>query len=365
MILSFKQFLKENGNVEKAWDLKAIPVPSFGREDDPHLAQYTFIREKIISEFGEERFKQLESGKNVLFRGFANGYSIGQLATIDSANAVRYSRDTNNLYQLMISQSEAQKHIPDRSSSLICSTDWRKASRFGKIYAVLPYPSVKSFGYVDAEDMFDITLKLGSLAPQLPTIGVEKLSRALGHVLQLIGVSHNDPSNKRFNSAAGLNAAFAKVDPETLGMIWAMCFTRPSTLSLISSNNQIGHADDINALNEASSLVRAFIDFGAFADFAEVKRIASSALKVLKNPNVQRNDKSGRVELMLKTVEAISQLASKGRDKFFTNLSTRIFNNESTTGIHHAQSVQQIPADTECWFSGKCMIVDFRMIQGQ
>ena len=360
-MITFKRFLQEGRNVQAAWDITHFSPPSFkDPSKDPDIVRYEFAKEKIIQEFGKERFEQLVKGKNVLFRGFKDSSGLGTIATIDSTNARRMSRDTNNLYQLMLARSQDLKHIPDRSNSLICSTNLEKADRFGKLYAVIPYPSVKDFGYVHAEDMFEAYVKMGDLSPQWNNMTVETLSRLMEYLVHLVG-GGDLRKNYKFDDADALDIEFGNVDSETMGMLWAMCFVRPSTLELISSDRSL-EGKNRDAISAAAGVVRNIIDHQLYPKPAEAARIARAAIKALNSPEVQ---KISKVDLVLKSAEAARKIHAKDPDSFFTNISSKIFSVDTEQGssIMHAKSIAEIPENVECWFSGKCMIVDYMLIK--
>lgn len=359
-MITFKQFLKES-NVQSAWDVTHFPPPSFkDPSKDPEMVWYEFAKEKVIQEFGKERFDQLVKGKNVLFRGFKDSSPIGKISVIDSTNARRMSRDTNNIYQLMMARSQDLKHIPDRGNSFICSTDPEKADRFGKLYAVIPYPSVTDFGYVYADDMFEARIKMGDLAPQWDSISVETLSRLMGYVIHLVG-GGDLQKNYRFDDADSLDIEFGNVTSDVMGMLWASCFRRPSTLELIASDRSL-EGQDREAIADVAKMVRNIIDHQLFPRPAEAARIARAALKTLNKPEVQKIPK---VDLIIRCAEAATKLHAKDPDAFFTNLSTKIFSRDDEHGsaVMHAKKISDIPENVECWFSGKCMVVDYMLIK--
>jgi hypothetical protein len=63
-----------------------------------------------------------------------------KLSYIDSSTGIRTSKDTDNVYQLMmaISRPLNKAGIPDRSKSLICSTSLTSASSYGAVSVVVP-----------------------------------------------------------------------------------------------------------------------------------------------------------------------------------------------------------------------------------
>jgi len=58
--------------------------------------------------------------------------------TIEPALYTRHARNTENYYMSIIDESEYWKDYPKRSKSIICSLSKSKASRYGKVYRVIP-----------------------------------------------------------------------------------------------------------------------------------------------------------------------------------------------------------------------------------
>lgn len=117
-MITFKQFLAE-GKV-KTWDHAAID------------AEKAF---ELLNAYCKSGLASIANG-SVLWRGDKNH---GPYRAIDPSTGLRTSKDTDNLYQLLMDNSSALSEYPSRSKSLICSTSQGTAQSYNEIvYAVFP-----------------------------------------------------------------------------------------------------------------------------------------------------------------------------------------------------------------------------------
>lgn len=122
-MLTFKEFIAEG--IVKKWEVVSVDVQKANALLNAHC---------------KSGFESIANG-SVLWRGDANR---GEYVAIDSSTGVRTSKDTNNLYQMMMDASTNLKHVPSRSKSLICSNDFKIADKYGsKLYAVFPEDGTK------------------------------------------------------------------------------------------------------------------------------------------------------------------------------------------------------------------------------
>lgn len=117
-MISFKEFLVEKK--VRSWDINIIDV------------------KKAISLLNancREGLQAISTG-GLLYRGFKHKSAV---MTIDTSLGARTSRDTNNIYQVMMEVSGALRDYPKRSQSLICSTDSQEASTYGAVMVIIPF----------------------------------------------------------------------------------------------------------------------------------------------------------------------------------------------------------------------------------
>lgn len=125
-MITFKAYLEEASNIKKKWDIKK----SNKKENLAAVEQLLKIK--------CSKSLKLALDGQLLWRGFTSGLT-SKFAIIDSSDSVRVSKDSNNLYQLMLDTSPALKGYPSRSNSIICSTIRQDAVMYGDLYAVFPF----------------------------------------------------------------------------------------------------------------------------------------------------------------------------------------------------------------------------------
>jgi hypothetical protein len=119
-VISFKEFLTEK-KIEP-WSVEKISV-------DEAIA--------MLNKYCKSGLKAIETG-TLLYRG-SKGLGGQSFKVLDSTNSVRTSRDTSNMYQLMMDTSESMSKIPSRSNSFICSTSRNTAENYGHTAVVFPF----------------------------------------------------------------------------------------------------------------------------------------------------------------------------------------------------------------------------------
>lgn len=80
------------------------------------------------------------SNNGILYRGFKHS---SKAMVIDASTGERTSKDTNNLYQLMMDNSTALVDYPKRSKSLICTSKLWEAESYGRAAAIIPFDGTK------------------------------------------------------------------------------------------------------------------------------------------------------------------------------------------------------------------------------
>ncbi len=87
-----------------------------------------------------------------VFRGVGEE-SSGDFVLVKPSQSVRVSKNTHNLYTLVIDGSSKWSKYPNRSKSIICTTDRSNTGAYGKTYIVLPKDGYK-FGVCPTYDMW-------------------------------------------------------------------------------------------------------------------------------------------------------------------------------------------------------------------
>jgi hypothetical protein len=190
-MISFKQFLSETAI--KKWDVEHI-----GLEGLVTLlnAQFKSGLESIKN--GSILFRGLSGGKNE-----ADGYKI-----IDTTKAHRTSRDTNNIYQLLMDNSAGFKDYPKRKNSLICSTGLTTAENYGTVNVLIPIDGTK-IAALKHPDIFSQSLH----TPLVQSgIGVQEVSNEIEMFLRELGLR----GNKVFDDMQVLDDFLTNVAPDKI-----------------------------------------------------------------------------------------------------------------------------------------------------
>jgi len=125
--------------------------------------------------------KGLEAVTNggLLFRGFKHDVAV---MTIDSSKGERTSRDTNNIYQLMMDLSDKMTDYPSRSKSLICSSNLAEAASYGSPMVIIPFDGTEVVAST-VDDFIDNEISsdwLGLMDIQEFSLSMEKVISSLG-----------------------------------------------------------------------------------------------------------------------------------------------------------------------------------------
>ena len=200
-MISFKEFLTER--IITPWEI-----------EHPDVGEAISILNKNC----KSGLAAIASG-SLLYRGFKrlksgeSGFTI-----IDTANAERTSKDTNNLYQLMMDTSSAFRCYPSRSNSLICSTDVYTASVYGDTYVIFPFDG--TLLAVSKQSDFIEQLMLNPLSNDKLSLG--RFSKALHSFLFRLKVRPS--ADQKFTSASIIDSQLANIPKEKILKAWDYFF---------------------------------------------------------------------------------------------------------------------------------------------
>jgi hypothetical protein len=178
----------------------------------------------------------LETGKGY-FRGTGlAGNKFPDATFVDTKNSNRLSRDTHNLYQLVIDASGHFKGLPSRTNSLIMTSSMQDAKTMysgssSMLYQVFPYD-----GTVIAQaDGQDFIYKAFEIRLLTVTLTLEQLDSKLMDVFKLLGIEHQvhrlekqySTLANKFNNVDLLDAEFAKISLAKLVEAFTLVFDLP------------------------------------------------------------------------------------------------------------------------------------------
>lgn len=154
----------------------------------------------LLKENGLAALRAIKNG-TVLYRGMGE-QRLRHPVSIISVKSQRVSRDTNNIYQLMMDASPALSEFPSRSKSLICSTRIIGGAVYGDPYVILPFDDTDIA--VSSESDFPVT--------DIDNYGFDlyELSQNLGYVLEY-GFGIRPESGKTYLSIDRIDSMLSKV----------------------------------------------------------------------------------------------------------------------------------------------------------
>lgn len=301
MTATFKQFLTES-NVSKKWDLTSL--------DNAGMVS-------LLNAHAKDGLKAITNG-GLLWRGFVNSPASGAVV-IDSTNARRRSKDTNNIYQLMMDASPALSKYPSRSNALIASTSYSYATSYagkGGAHALIPFDGTE-IAVLSVLDIlaqrFDSPLRTGHVhitgMHPFPTF------------LDSIGLKAKGADNAWTFTPQQANAVMAKYSAEELFVIWDMW--SGSRFSIRDTQSREG---------------RAFI--------------ATAAKELLASGPTFPNSKDGRVYALFKDNPTSRWTAISGA-----------MMTPATLDISLVKYGGKMPVKNEVWFSGKAIVIPIEIFK--
>jgi hypothetical protein len=258
---------------------------------------------------------------NVMWRGMENVSQ--QAAVIDTINSSRTSRDTNNLYQLMMDISPHLKEFPSRSKSLICANNEEQASGYlGSTYAVFPFDGVDVCTAKEA-DLHD------TLLTELST-DLYLLNSELARVFAKFGIQPNTAD--KFTDAQLLDKQL----------------THANSLMLL-----LVLADVCRSIVNVEKVVKAYDGPGTFYNILRMpEKQAQIYLDAL------RKALPGKVSSFGKKL--LSEFDAHP-DKKFSALSAMLM---TPNRLHlNLQKPGSLRLHGESWFSGKCVVIELRIFR--
>jgi hypothetical protein len=316
--IKFKQFLADATlpkNVMKKWASRKIDI-------DRAI--------KLLNTHCKDGLKAISNG-GVIQRGFSEKLPHN-LQIMDSSKGHRLSRDTINLYQMMMNSSEALSDYPSRSNSFICLSS--RSEYYGSRYVMIPFDNTK-VAVIEKDDIFDVYVKnISGLARSNPST----LSGVSGSVMSLlrffkIGPEIATKNGYKFDGqTAAIDKKLANISPKTLTIAYE--FLVDST-SIDSEVHRI--------------MVKEMKHFEPYDSDSNATAIA----KLLTHYNSNDFNKS----------KTFFNLMNDNPDKKFTAWCSALFTPDSL-GLSLMQYGDFIPPRLECWFSGKAIVMSLKLWAG-
>jgi hypothetical protein len=200
-MITFKQYLEEAAVVK--WEAQPLAIKQ--------------AIELLNLEY-RDGLKAITTG-GVLFRGDWK-LNKTKISVIDTTNSRRTSKDTTNLYQLMMDISPSLKGFHSRSNSLICSSNSDTARQYAKSNAtfiivpidgtIITVSSQEDFGqnqFINGNGLFK-------------SLDLSYFDARLCLFLDYLGMR----TPKKFTNAAEIDDFLSRVDPDKFTKSWCLTF---------------------------------------------------------------------------------------------------------------------------------------------
>jgi hypothetical protein len=327
---TFKEFLLET-NVVAAWESR--PLAKFAAAD-------------YILSNSKESFTSALTHDGVLFRGFhSSPITSGYIAAaIDPSTGKRVSKDSNNLYQLMMDSSTELVGYPSRSKSLICTSNPLQASAYGEVHVVIPKDGAKVCT-IKKGDMFAVAL---SGIWQYSANGVHNT-----YPVDLGSVNESSlnmfftlfKSHPKFVDAAQIDSAMSAFNSDELCVLFLMC---AEDITDYVKNHLGSHftTEDLDGVLRLNLYAKSGSSYREVSgDLHLVKKIARliKGLTLPTNLNKPIRD--------MKTLLAGTSSSSR-----FTDVASKLMT-PTKLGLNVIDFGDSLRQKVECWTSEQCLVI--------
>jgi hypothetical protein len=322
-MITFKQYLTEQNISEaviKKWSVDGVDV-------DTAIS--------TLNEYAKDGLKAIQNG-GVIYRGFAEKpRGKHDFFIMDSSTGERTSRDSDNLYQLMLSASTKMKDFPDRSKSFICTTNKDTARSYGRVYVIVPFDNT-NLAVSKKSDFYDQLIK-SPIFKDDPN-HMYSISRFL------IASGAETSKFGKFVDATKIDNDLKKLSPEMLLLNWDIYVNHKS---LKFKNEKFQQMYDYIHYKPISSKIS-----------VPINQFSSSTVKTLAKlaPEIA----AGRFTSSSTSLMRVYEIFKSTKDHRFTALSSEIMTPKSTdlTLVKYGEPLNK---NVECWFSGKCIVMTLQM----
>lgn len=344
---SFKQFISEDRNVIKEWDTRRL-----SKKDAVNY----------LLNNCERSFSNAIKKGGLLFRGFRKLPGLeGQCVVINPSTGKRTSKDTSNLYQLMMDESEIFKDYPSRSKSLICATSSEYTTMYGETYVVVPKDNAKVC-HIDTDDILELKLndKIWSYGLQGSKINLTNLRlTALGKFIS----AFKNSKTPKFTDAQQLNKRMSEFTIDELCVIFLHAAERgvkeyfQSRYEDTDSKFYKEFYDKIVRAysHEAGALIGATFDsFNIIMhppDYEDIKKFKQLIKDLGKLIGQLDDSKAGPVIADFRDL-----LHGIRIDRIFSEISTNLMTPQSL-GISLTEFGKRLPLAIECWTDSECLVI--------
>jgi hypothetical protein len=322
-MVTFKQYLEENEeeptNIIKPWSIEK-------RGANINVAM------SLLDKHAKNGWLKAIQNGGVIYRGFGDKFKKSNFLIIDSSTGERTSKDSNNLYQLMLSTSTEMKEYADRSKSFICSTKVETAGHYGyPAYVMVPFDDT----ILTVSEVSDFFKQI--IVSPIFTGKVNQMNE-ISAFLTSVGVKKSN--NNKFMNAAEIDNQLEKLPPEKLMFLWDVFITQKS----------------LKFTNEKFQKIYDKIEL---IDFLVLPK-KTERIKEIKMLESEIN--AGRFTISSESLKRVYELFKSEKNKRFTALASEIMTPESTK-LSLVKYGDPLKKNVECWFSGKSIIISLSLFK--
>lgn len=269
----------------------------------------------LLNAHCKDGLKAITTG-GLLFRGFDGEKQPNLYHLIDTTNAVRTSRDSNNLYQLGMDNAEALSEFPKRSHSLICSANPYTAGLYAVHHplVVIPFDGAKIAVSKQSDFLRDTHVSHNIFGDD----GIDDMLDSLSDIFYELRV-RPDAKNQYVDYSL-LEKKLASISSA------ALLFEILANLDIDLDNSTY---DIINGDDEVKTRIQEFENY-----------LKSGKCK---NKNI---------------VNLFNRLENNKNNKFAALLSDLL--TPAKLGLTLVTFGNALPKDGECWVTGKAILLEFK-----
>jgi hypothetical protein len=273
-MISFKEYLEEA--IIKKWDQKNAGV-------EEAIA--------LLNKHCRDGLRAIDN-KGIIWRGIESN-KLKEFGILDSSTGIRTSKDTSNLYQVMMDGSTALKAYPSRSKSFICASTFGVASSYTSKYGADVAKNVYAFIPFDGTDI--------AVCPNA----------------DMFGTTISGPYTREFHGVDGMNNSFH---------YWLR-----DNFKIAPNKTKSGQHEDIKVIDAQLAKVsdKKFLDAILYAKWV--------------GPSYDKN-------------EEFAELVNKDPSKRFTAIASLVLTPQ-TMNLKLVKFGDKLPAGREVWFSGKAVAI--------
>ena len=321
-MITFKQFLQEEA--KRPWAVNVIEQTG---DADAML--------RVLDSLVPDWKKSIFTDDGMLWRGFTElPAKAGATVSIDTRGSWRTSKDTNNIYQVMMDASVNMQDFDSRSESIIVTSNITAARRYGNgssdhIYAIFPI-NVKHLVCSAKDDFIDTSI--------MPfATDIHAFTRYLGYV----NVHHSGAYwRNAVDTAEQLQRSFDNFkNLEHFIFIWHSSSSWTPTYKKHSSSSW-------TPTYKGTELTETQLDQVTYrrSGYEEVLDILTDEMR------------KGKFEMTEGMRIAYKELSTKKQSEWVQALSDLIMTPERLQ-LKHVAPYKSFPSDKEMWFTGRCLAV--------